>query len=79
MEMEIKFKLDMVKAAKATVAIAAPYGLGRVSKGTKYPQLTFANAIALITIIAITAPAWHLKQSNHHDTQCDHSSLHRGP
>jgi hypothetical protein len=51
--MEIKFKLDTEKAAKATVAIAASYGLGRVSEGTKYPQLAFTNAIALIAIIAI--------------------------
>jgi hypothetical protein len=51
--MEIKFELDAEKAAKATVAIAASYGLERVSKGTKYPQLTFANAIALIAVIAI--------------------------
>jgi hypothetical protein len=51
--MEIKFKLDTEKSAKATVAIAASYGLGRVSEGTEYPQLAFANAIALIAIIAI--------------------------
>jgi hypothetical protein len=51
--MEIKFELDTNKAARATVAIAASYGLGRVSKGTEYPQLAFANAIALIIIIAI--------------------------
>jgi hypothetical protein len=52
--MEIKFELDTNKAAKATVAIAALYGLGPVSKGTKHPQLAFAsNAIALIVIIAI--------------------------
>jgi hypothetical protein len=52
--MEIKFgELDTNKAAKATVAIAALYGLGRVSKGTKYPQFAFANAVALIVIIAI--------------------------
>jgi hypothetical protein len=58
--MEIKFELDTDKAARATVAIAASYGLGRVSKGTEYPQLAFANAIALIIIIAIlysTRPA----------------------
>jgi hypothetical protein len=60
--MEIKFKLDTDKAARATVAIAASYGLGRVSEGTEYPQLAFAfaNAIALIIIIAIlysTRPA----------------------
>jgi hypothetical protein len=51
--MEIKFELDTDKAARATVAIAASYGLGRVSEGTKYPQLAFANAIALIIIIGI--------------------------
>jgi hypothetical protein len=51
--MEIKFELDTNKAARATVAIAASYGLRWVSKGTKYPQRTFANDIALIVIIAI--------------------------
>ncbi len=52
-EMEIKFKSDTEKAAIATVVIAASYGLGWVSEGIKYPQLAFANVIALITIIAI--------------------------
>jgi hypothetical protein len=51
--MEIKFELDTNKAARATVAIAASYGLGQVSKGTKYPQLAFANTITLIIIIVI--------------------------
>jgi hypothetical protein len=51
--MEIKFDLATEKAAKATVAIAASYGLGQLSEGTEYPQLAFANAIALIAIIAI--------------------------
>ncbi len=51
--MEIRFKLEMEKAAKATVAIVASYGLGRVSEGTEYPQLAFANVIALIVIITI--------------------------
>jgi hypothetical protein len=51
--MEIKFKLDTDKIAKATVAVAAFYGLGQVSEGTKYPQLAFANTIALIIIITI--------------------------
>jgi hypothetical protein len=58
--MEIKFELDTDKAVRATVAIAASYGLGRVSEGTECPQLAFANAIALIIIIAIlysTRPA----------------------
>jgi hypothetical protein len=50
--MEIKFKLDTDKAARATVAIAASYALGWVSEGTEYPQLAFANSIALIIIIA---------------------------
>jgi hypothetical protein len=50
--MEI-IKLDTEKAARATVAIAASYALGRVSKGTKYPQLAFANSITLIVIISI--------------------------
>jgi hypothetical protein len=51
--MEIKLELDTNKAARATVAIAASYGLGQVSEGTEYPQLAFANATALIIIIAI--------------------------
>jgi hypothetical protein len=50
---EIKFKLDTDKAARATVAIAASYALGQVSKDTEYPQLAFANSITLIVIIAI--------------------------
>jgi len=51
--MEIKFELDTDKATRATVTSAASYGLRRVSKGTEYPQLAFANAIALIIIITI--------------------------
>jgi hypothetical protein len=51
--MEVKFELDTKKASKAAVAITAAYGLCRVSKGTKLPQLTTANALALIVIIAI--------------------------
>ena len=51
--MEIEFKLDTDKAARATVAIAASYGFCRVSKGTEYPQLAFVNAIGVIIIIAI--------------------------
>jgi hypothetical protein len=58
MEMEIKFKLDTEKATKATVAIVASYKLGQVSEGTKYPQLSFANAITLIIIIAILYGPW---------------------
>ena len=58
--MEIKLELDTEKTAKATVAIACAYGLCRVAKTTASPQLTAANAIALIIIIAIlysTRPA----------------------
>ena len=51
--MEIKFELDTDKDVRATAAIVASYGLGRVSEGTKHPQLAFANALALIVIIAI--------------------------
>jgi hypothetical protein len=51
--MEIKFKLDTVKATRAAVAIAAAYTLYRVSKHSDSPQLAAANAIALIVIIAI--------------------------
>jgi hypothetical protein len=47
------FKLDTKKASKAAVAIATAYGLGGVSKGTKFPQLATANILALIVIIAI--------------------------
>ena len=38
--MEIKFELDTDKAAKATVAIVASYGLRQVCEGTEYPQLS---------------------------------------
>jgi hypothetical protein len=51
--MEIKLELDTEKALKAAVAIAAAYGLCRVSKGTKSPQLAAANALALIVIVTI--------------------------
>jgi hypothetical protein len=48
-----KSKLDTNKAARASIAIAVSYALGQVSKSTEYPQLAFANSIALIIIIAI--------------------------
>jgi hypothetical protein len=51
--MEIKLELDTEKTAKATVAIAAAYGLCCVSKGTKSNQLAAVNALALILIVAI--------------------------
>ncbi len=65
--MEIKFELDTDKAARATVAIAASYGLARVSEGTKYPQFALENTIALIIIIAIlygTRSAPHFRKTN---------------
>jgi hypothetical protein len=51
--MEIKLELDTEKTAKAAVAIAAAYGLCRVSEGTKSNHLAAANALALIVIVAI--------------------------
>jgi hypothetical protein len=51
--MKIKLKLDSKKALKAAIAIAATYGLCRVSEGTKSPQLAAANALTLIAMIAI--------------------------
>jgi len=51
--MEIKLELDTEKTAKAAVAIAAAYGLCRVSEGTKSNQLAAVNALALIVIVAI--------------------------
>jgi hypothetical protein len=51
--MEIKLELDTDKTAKAAVAIAAAYGLCRVLQSTEFPQLTAANAFALILIVAI--------------------------
>ncbi len=51
--MEIKLKLDSKKALKAAVAIAAAYGLCRVSEGTKSPQLAAANALVLIVIVMV--------------------------
>jgi hypothetical protein len=41
------------KTVKATVAIAAAYGLCRVSKGTKSNQLAAVNALLHIIIVAI--------------------------
>ncbi len=51
--MEIKFELDTKKATRAALAIAAAYALCHVSKHSDSPQLTAANAIVLIIIIAI--------------------------
>ncbi len=51
--MEIKLELDTEKTAKAAVAIAAAYGLCRVSEGTNSNRLAAVNALALIVIVAI--------------------------
>ena len=51
--MEIKLELDTEKTTKAAVAIAAAYGLCRVSESTEFPQLAAANAFALIIVITI--------------------------
>jgi hypothetical protein len=51
--METKLELDTKKTAKAAVAIAAAYGLCRVSESTKSNQLAAVNALALILIVAI--------------------------
>ncbi len=65
--MEIKFELDTEKASKATVAIAAAYGLCCVSVDTGYLQLAMAYAITIIIIIAILygpRPAPTIKKSS---------------
>ena len=51
--MEIKFKLDTEKAAKAAVTIAATLSLCQVFERTGNPLLDTANAIVIVTIIAI--------------------------
>jgi hypothetical protein len=51
--MEIKFKLDIKKSAKAAVAIATMHALSRVSLATDLPQLAAPNALATIIVIAI--------------------------
>ena len=51
--MEIKFKLDTEKAAKAAVTIAATLGLCRVSERAGNPLLATANAIVIFTLIAM--------------------------
>ncbi len=50
---EIKFKLDTEKASKAAVAIATEHALFLVSLSTKSSHLAIANAIAIITVVAI--------------------------
>ena len=62
--MEIKLELDTEKTAEAAVAIAAAYGLSRVSERAANPQLAAANALALIVIVAILyGPRPALKRS----------------
>ena len=71
--MEIKFELDTKKATCTAVAIAAAYGLCRVSKHSNSPQLAAANAIALIVIIAIHYGPRHKNQLNRHDARRNHT------
>ena len=61
--MEIKLELDTEKTAKATVAIAAAYGLCRVSESTDFPQLAAANAFALIIVAILYGPRPASKKS----------------
>jgi hypothetical protein len=51
--MEIKFKLDTKKSAKAAVAITTAHALSCVSLATDLPQLATANALVTIFVIAI--------------------------
>jgi hypothetical protein len=51
--MEIKFKLDTDKAAKAAVAIATAHAFSRVSLAMDLPSLAAANALVTIIVIAI--------------------------
>ena len=51
--MEIKFKLDTKKSAKVAIVIATAHALSCVSLAMDFPQLTAANALATIIIIAI--------------------------
>jgi hypothetical protein len=51
--MEIKFKLDTKKSAKAAVAIATAHALSCVSLAMDSPQLAPANALVTIILIAI--------------------------
>ncbi len=51
--MEIKFKLDTNKAAKAAVAIVTAHAFSRVSSAMDLPSLAASNALATIIVIAI--------------------------
>jgi hypothetical protein len=51
--MEIKFKLDTNKAAKAAAAIATAHTFSRVSLATDSPSLAAANALVTIIVIGI--------------------------
>ncbi len=51
--MEIKFKLDTDKAAKAAVAIATAHAFSRVSLATDLPSLAAAKALATIIVVGI--------------------------
>jgi hypothetical protein len=51
--MEIKFKLDTDKTAKAAVAIVTAHVFSHVSLATDLPSLAAANTLATIIVIAI--------------------------
>jgi hypothetical protein len=51
--MQIKFKLDTKKSAKAAIAIATTHVLSHVSLAMDLPQLAAANALATIIVITI--------------------------
>ena len=58
--MEIKLELDTEKTAKAVVTVTAILGLYRVSKRSENHSLAFANALAIIIIIAIIYYPWRV-------------------
>ena len=50
--MEIKLELDTEKTEKAVVTVAAIIGLCRVSERSENHSLAYANALAIIIVIA---------------------------
>ncbi len=77
--MEIKFKLDTDKAAKAAVAIVTAHVFSRVSLATDSSSLAVANALATIIIIAIRPPPGLQKtRLGSHDARRNHAPLQGG-
>ena len=50
--MEIKLELDTEKTAKAVVTVTAIIGLCRVAERSENHSLAYANALAIIIVIA---------------------------